>query len=44
MYSVRLGMYRDAEKQFLSAQKQQEMVDTYLYLSKVTSIYLIEYD
>jgi tetratricopeptide repeat protein 8 len=28
-------MYRDAEKQFKSALKQQEMIDTYLYLAKV---------
>ena len=28
-------MYRDAEKQFKSALKQQDMVDTYLYLCKV---------
>ena len=31
----RLGMYRDAEKQFKSAIKQQDFVDTYLYLCKV---------
>uniref|UniRef100_A0A2K6FKQ5 Tetratricopeptide repeat domain 8 n=1 Tax=Propithecus coquereli TaxID=379532 RepID=A0A2K6FKQ5_PROCO len=31
----RLGMYREAEKQFKSALKQQEMVDTLLYLAKV---------
>lgn len=31
----RLGMYRDAEKQLKSALKQQEMVDTFLYLGKV---------
>ncbi|ELW48711.1 Tetratricopeptide repeat protein 8 [Tupaia chinensis] len=31
----RLGMYREAEKQFKSALKQQEMVDTFLYLAKV---------
>ncbi|XP_071963658.1 tetratricopeptide repeat protein 8-like [Antedon mediterranea] len=31
----RLGMYREAEQQFKSALKQQEMVDSYLYLSKV---------
>ncbi|XP_007526886.1 tetratricopeptide repeat protein 8 isoform X3 [Erinaceus europaeus] len=31
----RLGMYREAEKQFLSALKQQEMVDTFHYLAKV---------
>jgi tetratricopeptide repeat protein 8 len=28
-------MYRDAEKQFKSALKQQDMVDTFLYLAKV---------
>lgn len=31
----RLGMYRDAEKQLKSALKQQDHVDTYLYLCKV---------
>ncbi|OBS80087.1 hypothetical protein A6R68_21709 [Neotoma lepida] len=31
----RLGMYREAEKQFKSALRQQEMVDTFLYLAKV---------
>ncbi|XP_036706903.1 tetratricopeptide repeat protein 8-like isoform X1 [Balaenoptera musculus] len=31
----RLGMYLEAEKQFKSALKQQEMVDTFLYLAKV---------
>ncbi|XP_067894932.1 tetratricopeptide repeat protein 8 isoform X2 [Heterodontus francisci] len=31
----RLGLYREAEKQFKSAFKQQEMVDTVLYLAKV---------
>uniref|UniRef100_A0A8C5E6S8 Tetratricopeptide repeat domain 8 n=1 Tax=Gouania willdenowi TaxID=441366 RepID=A0A8C5E6S8_GOUWI len=31
----RLGLYREAEKQFRSALNQQEMVDTYLYLAKV---------
>lgn len=31
----RLGLYREAEKQFKSAIKQQEMVDTILYLAKV---------
>ncbi|XP_038967994.1 tetratricopeptide repeat protein 8 isoform X4 [Rattus norvegicus] len=31
----RLGMYREAEKQFKSALKQQEMVDTFLYLAKM---------
>uniref|UniRef100_A0A8C6AXX0 Tetratricopeptide repeat domain 8 n=2 Tax=Monodon monoceros TaxID=40151 RepID=A0A8C6AXX0_MONMO len=30
-----LGMYLEAEKQFKSALKQQEMVDTFLYLAKV---------
>ncbi|XP_010166378.2 tetratricopeptide repeat protein 8-like, partial [Antrostomus carolinensis] len=30
----RLGLYREAEKQFKSALKQQDMVDTILYLSK----------
>ena len=28
-------MYRDAEKQLKSALKQEDRVDTYLYLSKV---------
>jgi tetratricopeptide repeat protein 8 len=28
-------MFRDAEKQYLSAVKQQATVDNYLYLSKV---------
>ena len=32
---VRLGMYRDAERQFKSAIKQQDFVDSYLYLCKV---------
>lgn len=32
----RLGLYREAEKQFRSALNQQEVVDTYLYLAKVT--------
>ncbi|MBN3271131.1 TTC8 protein, partial [Polyodon spathula] len=31
----RLGLYREAEKQFKSALKQQEMVDSFLYLAKV---------
>ncbi|OXB55334.1 hypothetical protein ASZ78_002505 [Callipepla squamata] len=31
----RLGLYREAEKQFQSALKQQDMVDTILYLAKV---------
>uniref|UniRef100_A0A669BR08 Tetratricopeptide repeat domain 8 n=1 Tax=Oreochromis niloticus TaxID=8128 RepID=A0A669BR08_ORENI len=31
----RLGLYREAEKQFRSALNHQEMVDTYLYLAKV---------
>ena len=28
-------MFRDAERQFKSAQKQQDMIDAYLYLCKV---------
>ncbi|XP_072032447.1 tetratricopeptide repeat protein 8-like [Amphiura filiformis] len=31
----RLGLYRDAEKQFKSALKHQDTVDSYLYLCKV---------
>ncbi|XP_061824744.1 tetratricopeptide repeat protein 8 isoform X3 [Nerophis lumbriciformis] len=31
----RLGLYREAEKQFRSALSQQEMVDTVLYLAKL---------
>ncbi|KAM9713715.1 tetratricopeptide repeat protein 8 isoform 3-T3 [Dama dama] len=31
----RLRLYREAEKQFKSALKEQEMVDTFLYLAKV---------
>ncbi|KAK3537770.1 hypothetical protein QTP70_017844 [Hemibagrus guttatus] len=31
----RLGLYREAEKQFRSALSHQEFVDTYLYLAKV---------
>ncbi|XP_043929794.1 tetratricopeptide repeat protein 8 [Protopterus annectens] len=31
----RLGMYREAEKQYKSALKQQDMVDIFLYLTKV---------
>ncbi|XP_054017907.1 tetratricopeptide repeat protein 8 [Dryobates pubescens] len=31
----RLGLFREAEKQFKSALKQQDMVDTILYLAKV---------
>ncbi|KAF6028481.1 TTC8 [Bugula neritina] len=31
---VRLGMFRDAEKQVLSALKQQDMIDCYLLLAK----------
>uniref|UniRef100_A0A674NJJ7 Tetratricopeptide repeat domain 8 n=1 Tax=Takifugu rubripes TaxID=31033 RepID=A0A674NJJ7_TAKRU len=31
----RLGLYREAEKQFRSALNHQEIVDTYLYLAKV---------
>lgn len=34
----RLGLYREAEKQFRSALSQQEVVDTYLYLAKVTGM------
>ncbi|XP_059579140.1 tetratricopeptide repeat protein 8 [Alligator mississippiensis] len=30
----RLGLYREAEKQFKSALKQQDMIDTILYLAK----------
>lgn len=32
---LRLGLYREAEKQFRSALNHQEVVDTYLYLAKV---------
>lgn len=35
---LRLGLYREAEKQFRSALNHQEMVDTYLYLTKVVII------
>ena len=31
----RLGMFRDSEQQLKSALKQQDMVDTFLYLCKV---------
>ena len=31
----RLGMFRDSKKMFKSALKQQEMIDTFLLLSKV---------
>lgn len=31
----RLGLFRDAEKQYSSAIKQQPIIDSYLYLSKV---------
>lgn len=31
----RLGMYRDGERQFKSALKQELIVDTFLYLGKV---------
>lgn len=34
----RLGLYREAEKQFKSALKQQDMVDTILYLAKVSHL------
>lgn len=40
MAVLRLGMYREAEKQFKSALKQQEMVDTFLYLAKVSMLNL----
>ncbi|XP_016420224.1 tetratricopeptide repeat protein 8 [Sinocyclocheilus rhinocerous] len=33
--AVRLGLHREAEKQFRSALTHQEFVDTYLYLAKV---------
>lgn len=33
----RLGLYREAEKQFRSALNHQEVVDTYLYLAKVVT-------
>lgn len=36
LLSLRLGLYREAEKQFKSALKQQDMVDTILYLAKVS--------
>lgn len=42
MAILRLGMYREAEKQFKSALKQQEMVDTFLYLAKVSILHLSE--
>lgn len=42
MVVLRLGMYREAEKQFKSALKQQEMVDTFLYLAKVSILNLSE--
>lgn len=31
----RLGMFRDAEKMFKSALKQQEMIDIFLHLARV---------
>uniref|UniRef100_A0A8C5X127 Tetratricopeptide repeat domain 8 n=1 Tax=Malurus cyaneus samueli TaxID=2593467 RepID=A0A8C5X127_9PASS len=34
----RLGLYREAEKQFKSALKQQDMVDTILYLAKARAL------
>lgn len=34
----RLGLYREAEKQFRSALNHQEIVDTYLYLAKVVAL------
>ena len=36
MLCFRLGLHREAEKQFRSALNHQEVVDTYLYLAKVT--------
>jgi len=32
----RLGMFRDAEKMFKSALKQQEMIDMFIHLARVT--------
>lgn len=40
MVVLRLRLYREAEKQFKSALKQQEMVDTFLYLAKVSTLKL----
>lgn len=37
----RLGLYREAEKQFRSALNHQEIVDTYLYLAKVVASNLL---
>ena len=34
-FQSRLGMYRDAERQLKSALRDQDVVDTYLYLCKV---------
>ena len=34
-FEYRLGMYRDAERQLKSALRDQDVVDTYLYLCKV---------
>lgn len=44
MAVFRLGMYREAEKQFKSALKQQEMVDTFLYLAKVSKYFQLEWN
>ena len=33
--NLRLGLYRDAEKQLKSALRDEHIVDTYLYLCKV---------
>ena len=35
MFLFRLGLFRDAEKQFASALKQHKSIDIYLFLSKV---------
>lgn len=39
----RLGLYREAEKQFKSALKQQGMVDSFLYLAKVMFLTKVVY-
>ena len=39
----RLGMFRDSEKMFKSALKQQEMIDTFLLLAKVYIRLVFEY-
>lgn len=35
IFLYRFGMFRDAEKQFKSSIKQQEMIDSYLWMGKV---------